>query len=1030
MKENLDGNLTKADLLAKLKQQEKTIYSLKHVDRKYENLFNNSIDGIYKSTPQGKFLEVNMALVKMLGYNSKEDLMEINIGLQLYNKVEDRNFANEQFQEVEKKIQQLSKKDGSKIWIEDYGKNILDASGEVLYYEGIIRNVTEIKRASDIQKVLLKISQNGYKNQDLKDYNKFIISELGNLLDVSFSFIAFYNEKKKTINIPFISGEKGVEEFPIGKSMTGYLIKKNKPILIKEHEFKGLIDSGEVELIGAFPKVWLGVPLQVDNKVIGAIVIQNYNDEDAFQQSDIELLKFVSSHISIAIQRKKNEYDATVSKEVLRKVLDNIPIKVFWKNKDSIFLGSNSAFLAENSFKSEEEIIGKSDFDFTDAKDAEKYRASDVAIMQNGKPKLNYQELFVVNGKEKWITTSKIPFFDDNNKVIGVIGTSEDITEQIENEIKLKKAIKEATLAKEILRKVLDNIPIRVFWKDTESKFLGCNAAFLNEMAINSKDEIIGKTDFAIHTTKDAEKKRVDEAEIMLTGKSKLKYPELHTTMGEDRWVLTSKLPFYDENNKVIGIIGTSEDITERIEYEEKLKKATDEAIAANLSKSMFLSNMSHEIRTPMNAILGYSQLLQDDDNLSKIQRENLKTINKSGEHLLALINDILDMSKIEAGRIVLKPSHFNFIELLKEVEQLFKFKAQQKELDLSFKINDNVPKTIFADESKIKQVIINLIGNAIKFTEKGFVHISVGKLANNMIQVDVKDTGKGILKEEQELIFKPFEQAQKGGQERGGTGLGLAISKKFSNLMEGDITIESEYEKGSVFSFKFNYIEGDEDVLKEEKQLLKVISLTPEMQGMKVAIVDDRFENRDILFKKLDPLGFDTRMAENGQEAVELYKQWKPDIILMDVVMPIMNGVEATRQILELSGTHDVKIFVVSASALESEQKEVMEIGATVFIKKPVIFNFLLSEMHEKAGVKFIYKDEVKEETEVVIATPADVPENIKEKLVNAASEGDFMLLEELLGLLEKETNMAFKYIEECINEMEFENLTKWLKS
>ena len=417
MKENLDGNLTKADLLAKLKQQEKTIYSLKHVDRKYENLFNNSIDGIYKSTPQGKFLEVNMALVKMLGYNSKEDLMEINIGLQLYNKVEDRNFANEQFQEVEKKIQQLSKKDGSKIWIEDYGKNILDASGEVLYYEGIIRNVTEIKRASDIQKVLLKISQNGYKNQDLKDYNKFIISELGNLLDVSFSFIAFYNEKKKTINIPFISGEKGVEEFPIGKSMTGYLIKKNKPILIKEHEFKGLIDSGEVELIGAFPKVWLGVPLQVDNKVIGAIVIQNYNDEDAFQQSDIELLKFVSSHISIAIQRKKNEYDATVSKEVLRKVLDNIPIKVFWKNKDSIFLGSNSAFLAENSFKSEEEIIGKSDFDFNEREDAEKYRASDVAIMQNGKPKLNYQELFVVNGKEKWITTSKIPFFDDNNKI-------------------------------------------------------------------------------------------------------------------------------------------------------------------------------------------------------------------------------------------------------------------------------------------------------------------------------------------------------------------------------------------------------------------------------------------------------------------------------------------------------------------------------------------------------------------------------------------------------------------------------------
>ena len=579
---------------------------------------------------------------------------------------------------------------------------------------------------------------------------------------------------------------------------------------------------------------------------------------------------------------------------------------------------------------------------------------------------------------------------------------------------------------------LLDNLPVGIIRFNDKHRCIYANRFVINLLGLDilRQDENISEIYLnAIHK----DDRRL-EKEMCLQFRNT--HQECNSTFrilnkktNEYRWIINKRNVIY-LHDTTISYVFTLQDVNENKLLEIQLRNETLRAEEAYNHKSIFLANMSHEIRTPMNAILGYSQLLQDDDNLSKIQRENLKTINKSGEHLLALINDILDMSKIEAGRIVLKPSHFNFIELLKEVEQLFKFKAQQKELDLSFKINDNVPKTIFADESKIKQVIINLIGNAIKFTEKGFVHISVGKLANNMIQVDVKDTGKGILKEEQELIFKPFEQAQKGGQERGGTGLGLAISKKFSNLMEGDITIESEYEKGSVFSFKFNYIEGDEDVLKEEKQLLKVISLTPEMQGMKVAIVDDRFENRDILFKKLDPLGFDTRMAENGQEAVELYKQWKPDIILMDVVMPIMNGVEATRQILELSGTHDVKIFVVSASALESEQKEVMEIGATVFIKKPVIFNFLLSEMHEKAGVKFIYKDEVKEETEVVIATPADVPENIKEKLVNAASEGDFMLLEELLGLLEKETNMAFKYIEECINEMEFENLTKWLKS
>ena len=204
-------------------------------------------------------------------------------------------------------------------------------------------------------------------------------------------------------------------------------------------------------------------------------------------------------------------------------------------------------------------------------------------------------------------------------------------------------------------------------------------------------------------------------------------------------------------------------------------------------------------------------------------------------------------------------------------------------------------------------------------------------------------------------------------------------------------------------------------------------------MKGMKVAIVDDRFENRDILYKKLNPLGFDTRMAENGQEAVDLYKEWKPDIVLMDVVMPIMNGVEATRQILEFAKQHnlEVKIFVVSASALESEQKEVMEIGATIFIKKPVIFDVLLAEMHKKAGVQFIYKSKKDKETsETINVKPEDIPELIRIKLMDAAAEGDFMLLQDLIATLEKDSNKSFKLISDFIDEMEFEAIVNWLEA
>ena len=281
---------------------------------------------------------------------------------------------------------------------------------------------------------------------------------------------------------------------------------------------------------------------------------------------------------------------------------------------------------------------------------------------------------------------------------------------------------------------------------------------------------------------------------------------------------------------------------------------------------------------------------------------------------------------------------------------------------------------------------------------------------------------------EEQEAIFKPFEQAHKGGETKGGTGLGLAISKKFSNLMGGDITIESEFGKGSNFVFSFSYEDSEETILNDNLENKKIISLAPEMLGLKVAIVDDRFENRDILFQKLNPLGFDLRMAENGKEAVELYKEWKPDLILMDVVMPIMSGVEATRKIFEVSGDHQVKIFIISASALESEQKEVMEIGATIFIKKPVIFNELLMEMSDKGNVKFLYENIKK--IEVVDGTSIDILEDVKNEFIEAALEGDFVLLQELLVELEKETGKSFKYLENCIEEFEFEELINWFKS
>lgn len=445
----------KERMLMKLGEQELLIEELKKVKGKYQDLFNNSIDGIYKSTEEGKFIEVNASLVKMLGYDSAEELLNIDINTQLYFDVSDRdkqmNVVRSSFGKSD--FYRLQKKDGSEIWVEDYGRNVFDADGKVIYYEGILRDVSEKKKNDDVLDVLLNISKKGYASSSLKEFVQYIQSELGRIIDTSNFYIAFINREKQTINIPYIIGEESEEEFPAEKSMTAHLINSNKPILIYSEGIARLIQNNIIKQIGPMSKSWLGVPLRVNDETVGAIVVQNYDNENAFKESDIELLEYVSSHISLAVQRKKIHQETIISKQILRKVLDNIPINVFWKDTDSNFLGVNTISLKEMGLENESDVVGKSDFDFYDKNDAAKYRADEEAIMQSGKPKLNYQETHIKNGEKRCYVSNKLPFFDENNKVIGIVGTSEDISERKRIQMELEKLTAELKLQNETKNK-------------------------------------------------------------------------------------------------------------------------------------------------------------------------------------------------------------------------------------------------------------------------------------------------------------------------------------------------------------------------------------------------------------------------------------------------------------------------------------------------------------------------------------------------------------------------------------------------
>lgn len=338
----------------------------------------------------------------------------------------------------------------------------------------------------------------------------------------------------------------------------------------------------------------------------------------------------------------------------------------------------------------------------------------------------------------------------------------------------------------------------------------------------------------------------------------------------------------------------------------------------ANRAKSEFLANMSHELRTPLNAILGFAQVMSHDNSLSSEHQENLAIINRAGEHLLNLINDILEISKIEAGRTTLNISSFNLIRLLESLEEMLRSRTLSKGIELVFEYTCNIPQYVQTDESRLRQVLLNLLSNAIKFTDSGgsvTLRVKVGPESPNSQSLifEVQDTGAGISPQEVELIFEPFGQTEIGRKSQQGTGLGLAISRKYVQLMGGDITVSSVLGLGSKFTFSIQIGLAQSSKIQTRQTQRQVVTLAPEQKEYRILVVDDVADNRLVLVKLLTPIGFRVREAANGQEAIAQWLQWQPHLIFMDMRMPVMDGYEATRVIkaaeigLEVSGRKDM---------------------------------------------------------------------------------------------------------------------------
>lgn len=457
-------------------------------------------------------------------------------------------------------------------------------------------------------------------------------------------------------------------------------------------------------------------------------------------------------------------------------------------------------------------------------------------------------------------------------------------------------------------------------------------------------------------------------------------------------------------------------EIEQREITESLLKEAKKKADQANKAKSEFLANMSHEVRTPLNGILGYAQILQMSKNLTEKEHKGINIIQQCGSHLLTLINDILDLSKIEAQRMDLYPTSFHFPSFLQGVAEIFSIRAEQKKISFIYQLDPELPNGIHADEKRLRQVLINLLGNSIKFTEHGAVTLRVKATKSNKaesnpnhqqpnvtINFQVEDTGVGISPDKLDKIFLPFEQAGDGKTQAEGTGLGLAITRNILALMNTRIQVTSQVGKGSIFSFDLEIpIVKMDDWTRYGRSSSRGIITGFRGENNKILVVDDRWENRSVILNLLQPVGFEIVEANNGQEGLDKAREWLPDLILVDLVMPVMDGFELIRRLRSEPQLEGVKIIASSASVFEAEQCESITAGANEFLPKPISTESLMEMLRSFLALEWIYeareKDTIGEEPDRT-SHPSDSTQKSVEQMLPPGSD----ILTQLYSLAKK---------------------------
>ncbi len=659
------------------------------------------------------------------------------------------------------------------------------------------------------------------------------------------------------------------------------------------------------------------------------------------------------------------------SRRLLDSVIENIPNMIFLKHARNLrFALLNKAAEALLGIK-REEMLGKNDYDLFPREQAEIFAHKDREVLAaSSSVDIAEEAIETRHHGRRLLHTHKLALCDETGQPEYLLGIAEDVTEHQRNldelahyRVHLENLVAERTAA--LVESETRYRTVAQFTSDWET-WLGEDGRY--RYVSPSCEQITGYR----------AEEFLDEPELMQrilliddlprvgghfrggAGPGEPCTLEFRIRRRDDRiiWIEHVCRPVHDEQGHFLGRRASNRDISEHKQLALDLALARDQAEAANRAKSLFLANMSHELRTPMNAILGFTQLMARDSGLSPEQRHNLATIKRSGHHLLDLINDVLEISRIEAGRTAIQNTPFDLDDTLRAIEEMTRVRADAKGLAFSVERPAALPRYVNGDAPRLRQVLLNLLSNAVKFSDRGSVSLRIEQLGEDRLRFEVSDSGPGIPAAEQDKIFQAFYQTADGAAKGDGTGLGLTISREFVRLMQGELGLRSQVGQGSTFFFTLPLpAVGGEHADVELPH--RVARLRPGQGALDVLVAEDNVDNRELLLRLLQRVGFQTRSADNGEEAIARFLERRPDFIWMDMRMPLLDGYEATRRIRALPGGSEIKIAALTASAFQENREEILAAGCDDMVAKPLDEALLFATMARLLGVVFEYESE-----------------------------------------------------------------------